>query len=122
MHYPYQMFKDNMVVGWYGVGCKLQNNENGRWLQYTGLRDKNGAGIYEGDILRGQEFDRGHDHEYSCFNEKGEQVCDSSIYTNYEVKFATLKGFYIEVNHHISLRDFNAKEIVGNIYENPELI
>lgn len=68
-------------------------------MQYTGLKDKNGKEIYEGDIVN---YFR---------NELA------------EVKF--INGcFAIESKHYIDC--FNEivaeREVVGNIYENPELL
>lgn len=69
-------------------------------LQSTGLKDKNGKEIYEGDIV----FSDGH---------KGIVV--------YEKEFA---GFYVqEIGSEFSAKLKQAlMEIIGNIYENPELL
>ncbi|SRR5260221_13324436 len=71
--------------------------------QYTGLEDMHGKEIYEGDILQ----------------------TDSSI-GSYLVKYN--KGFYLELalpnfNKVILNEETNTErlEIIGNIYENPEL-
>jgi len=77
-------------------------------LQYTGLKDKNGKEIYEGDIIRAnfadikykeiKEFKSEVMFGYGQF-----YVCDNSIV--YPV---------FDIFAHI--------EIIGNIYENPELL
>lgn len=90
-----------------------------RWMQYTGLKDKNGREIYEGDILHvgGQdnwyiqkvEFHNTHD---SC----GRGWIGVNIFrTDY-------KRSYIEPIETWSYFDMPHGEIIGNIYENPELI
>lgn len=80
-------------------------------MQYTGLKDKNGKEIYEGDI-------------YKMF------------YKNYLISFyngsfcSSIIGTkdYTPLNWQITIFDIlednfsNSIEIIGNIYENPELL
>lgn len=86
---------------WYGNphGYEAEKDDESRLevMQYTGLKDKNGKEIYEGDIVREFEYVDGIGWEY----EEGIN----------EVKFFN-GGF-----------SFNRQcEIIGNIYENPELL
>jgi uncharacterized phage protein (TIGR01671 family) len=67
-------------------------------MQYTGLVDKNGAGIYEGDILRHTSF-----------------IKDCAVITFRDGAFHC--GLVPINTYHNSVI-----EVIGNIYENPELL
>lgn len=79
--------------------------ENYKLMQYTGLKDENGKEIYEGDILSPNDEE------------------DNSMGV---VKYDNTKGsYYIDFENGSCVSNFDyAKflEVVGNIYENPELL
>lgn len=83
--------------------------------QFTGLRDKNGKEIYEGDILKLTEDCR----NYHYYNGRIFQC-------KYVIAFGTTPGLFFV--SHGELIDINTArkpekyEIIGNIHENPELI
>ena len=72
-------------------------------MQYTGLKDKNGVEIYEGDILSGWIGSHWHSGE-----DKFEEV------VKYDEKTASYNFAAIEVR-------YGDLEVIGNIYENKQL-
>jgi len=83
------------------------------FMQYTGLKDRDGIEIYEGDIvfcLAKEEYRKGKDH-----NVLGK--IKSDIAGQWQVVY---KGETIGLP--INWGGYVYKEIMGNIYENPELL
>lgn len=76
-------------------------------MQDTGLKDKNGKEIYEGDVVKGYWWENGERHRHI-----GKVVYGSASFKAVGVK--QYKGMADELN--------SVYEVIGNIHENPELL
>ncbi|MDU6827798.1 YopX family protein [Campylobacter sp.] len=86
-------------------------------MQYTGLKDRNGKEIYEGDILelRANPFDRKKDLFQVVFKDGGfRDEWNNYIGQYLPPDIRNKQGGRVRLNE--------ACEVVGNIYENPELL
>lgn len=122
MHYPqvkgsgqYLSFFPEGLIPWgvyeQGTDARLVTgdpnaifNEPGTLMQYTGLKDKNGKEIYERDIFRYSILDLEFSEDETVYTEEV-----SFVNGGFELDNAPLGAFHEE------------GEVIGNIYENPEL-
>lgn len=91
------------------INCELNseiNRSEYEFMQYTGLKDKNGVEIYEGDIVKAY-----------CH---GEYVIGKIIYEHCGFTINVMNNEELEYGRIIILETF--VEVIGNIYDNPELI
>ena len=91
------------------------NLNDGVLLQYTGLLDKNDKKIFEGDIVRVND-DQDGDRTYEVIFKEG-CYWGKCIYT---LRPSTTP--YKTLLFDLDYWDNESKEIIGNIYENSELI
>ena len=79
--------------------------------QFTGLHDKNGKEIYEGDIIR-------------AYGSKGDEIKHIVEYSDKEAMFCTKLIGAEMLGGSITQRWLNEFEfeVIGNIYDNPELL
>lgn len=93
----------------HNTGIEIVEHDGTNWntikdlvfMQYTGLKDKNGKEIYEGDIV-----------EYKSIYEWEKQPIKKA-------KVVFENGMFCPPG---VIMDLSRSEIIGNIYENPELL
>jgi uncharacterized phage protein (TIGR01671 family) len=100
-----EYYENNPTYNWVFVKEEVVSETVG---QYTGLTDKNGTKIFEGDIL-----------QVNCHGDEIGRVCIYYKYAMYlcdaiygDVGFDTLG--MLNANYQL--------EVIGNVYDNPELL
>lgn len=99
---------DIVNPSWVLAMCSANNIEP---MQYTGLKDHNGKDIYEGDIVTARK--ESNTAEFTGYVHY--------VNSQYFVNYIGYESYYQTL---IYLHGFEYKpiEVIGNIYENPELL
>ena len=82
------------------------------YMQYTGLKDTEGVEIYEGDLFSVTNPD-------DSVEVVGKVIFDTD-FAQFTIKYTN--GGWAELWQHLSELKNKAREVTGNIYENPELL
>lgn len=98
-------FENDGCAMQYSIWMSSNSDTNSPIMQYTGLQDKNGVKIFEGDVLLSVDEELGNMYAEVVF-EKGAFLIKEP-------------GYDAELFLGEELGDF---EIVGNVFENKELL
>lgn len=107
------LFGEQILMGGFMSSVSIPDLDDYLPLQFTGLKDKNGKEIYEGDVVRANSWANsiivfgkiGYDGEWNGL-------------TGYALEIWGADNNFYELQYHF---DPNKLEVIGNIYENPEL-
>lgn len=98
-------------------GLFLPFDDNIELMQFTGLKDKNGKEIFEGDIIKTDSFVGGMQNFIIEWDEYGAWWQLKNVNNAEDVNFA---GKGIDEITIYSSSEWK-REIIGNVFENPEL-
>lgn len=114
MYYDGNLIDGDIMVMNIEGGLQFSNNYNWKnedfiLMQYTGLKDKNGKKIYEGDIVRYY-----NDEENGVFEVKYNSCRFYGLWIQATFTDISTDLFYLGCSKEL--------EVIGNIYENKELL
>lgn len=120
---------------WYGSADSLIQGsgetldfDEVKLIEYTGLKDKNGVEIYEGDILKISNTKRFLGRNYKCYSDI--EIIGGHVYVwtdpvidGQRVRYGA-KMLFDGLAKYIDMRGVATSdvEVVGNIYEDKELL
>lgn len=119
-------FNEDGTAYYYNLQNGEGSGEHGAYIlmRYTGLNDRNGTEIYEGDIIQfedmgeeGYEYKEGYDftNRAVVVFKNGRYTLDKFMYTN--------SGVLEELDdHEETWLVIQTSEIVGNIHDHPHLL
>lgn len=77
------------------------------WMQFTGIHDKNGKEVWEGDVVKVRNWT---------------PIGKKPTYSKILVEYRQVSGSDDMGTDMVGFIDHSGDEVVGNIYENPELL
>lgn len=124
----HEMIDDPIIAGlmWFEDGRSFEDYTpcSGPLMQYTGLKDKNGKEIYEGDIVKHEVPYRGNQIrdkiQGAVYYKSGTHYVDADVLGLDGAFHKTLCSVADSGNKYSNAK--YACELIGNIHENPELL
>lgn len=120
-----EMFDGYHICDTYGTADRVIPETVG---QYTGLTDKNGNKIFEGDIVKAQGFERVMLKHWGM-KDDADYLQDKPEYELYQIKFNEGKFQLFTFRNESGAilnwgqnGDATTLEVIGNIHDNPELL
>lgn len=88
------------------------------FMQYTGLKDKNGKDIYEGDIVK-YHFFKDYDVDVDDYVDCDEWEIGNIFYSEGECSYKIVGLPYEPIMSNICIDEIH---VIGNIHQNPDLL
>lgn len=105
------LFGETILLGHLLDGVSIEDLNEIEALQYTGLEDKNGKEIFEGDLLKISDADRPNYFKDYCHVWYSDSGC-------FNVSF---NHMYSETSCELYMVHYTY-EVIGNVYDNPDLL
>lgn len=95
-----------------------KRNQNYKIMQFTGLKDKNGKEIYEGDIVK----INAHSYDFGFEKDRIGEIRFIEGCFGFYKQLSEKEYLFNELSTEFGYGELEYYEVIGNIYENPELL